>query len=65
MRPRDVHARIAALHRELAEAYEQLAELSSPPAAKRTPARPPLGPDPSPETTARVRRTLRSKGIAA
>lgn len=56
--------RIAALHRELAEAYEQLA--ADPPSrAKPAPAQRELGPDPNPAVTAKVRRTLRAKGVAA
>lgn len=60
-----VTRRIAALHRELAEAYEQLADEEQKP---RKPPRKahvvPLEVVPSPEAVASVRRNLHRKGLS-
>ncbi|HEU4619519.1 MAG TPA: hypothetical protein VFV10_15890 [Gammaproteobacteria bacterium] len=59
-----IHARIASLYRELAEAHEQLAAEDTParrPGPKRTqPERAPA----DPEMVVRVRRSLRRQGVA-
>jgi hypothetical protein len=58
-------ARIAGLHRELAEAYEQLAEGATPTKQKRARGRcvAPLEVVPSQEAIDEMRRTLRRKGF--
>jgi hypothetical protein len=57
-------ARIAALHRELAEAYERLAEGDMPKARRKPPA-PKPDVSASPAAIAAVRRRLRKQGVAA
>ena len=56
--------RVAALHRELAEAYERLA--GEPAARERRRVAPePTGPAPSPVVVERVKRRLRRQGLQA
>lgn len=55
-------ARIAALHRELAEAYERV-DAEKPPRARRKALRAPDGPEPAPALVASVRRRLRRQGV--
>jgi hypothetical protein len=66
IRTGNVHARIGGLLREIADAFDELAaeQAARRPPQKRARPQRELGPDPNPDATARVRRTLRAKGIA-